>query len=135
MSHNKTGLKAGLKGSISTLVEKEHTASYMGSGNRNVLATPMLVSLFEAAAQKAIEAYLSDNDQTVGVHLDLTHEKATPLGMHVQVDAELMLVNGRTLLFQLNARDEIEAVAFGTHTRTMAAKTSLDRLLQKKLTK
>ncbi|MDL2284039.1 thioesterase [Oxalobacter sp. OttesenSCG-928-P03] len=125
-------LSPGLEGHVSVVVNEQHTARHMGSGNRDVLATPMLVALLEAAAKKAIAPGLAENQQTVGVHLDLTHDAATPVGMQVTAFARLVSVSGRTLVFELSARDEMEKIASGTHTRMLAAAASLDRMLQKK---
>jgi predicted thioesterase len=105
----------------------------MGSGQRDVLATPALAALMEAAAQEAVAACLEENQQTVGTRLDLTHDAATPVGMSVTAEAELAAIEGRTLYFTLTARDEQEIIASGRHTRTLAATASLERLLQKKL--
>ena len=128
-------LKPGLTGTLSFVVEKQHTARHVGSGTRDVLATPALVAFLEAAAQEAVNACLEENYQTVGTHLALSHSAATPVGMRVTVSAELMEVNKRMLAFQLNAHDEMEEIATGTHTRTLALASSLDRMLQKKAKK
>jgi len=132
MANPASAMKAGLRGSASLVVNEQHTARHMGSGNRNVLATPMLVALLEAAAQDAVAAHLAEGQQTVGVHLELTHQAATPVGMRVTAYAELVSVSGRTLLFELRARDEVEEIAAGKHARTLAATASLDRMLQRK---
>ncbi|NLC24638.1 MAG: thioesterase family protein [Oxalobacter sp.] len=125
-------LKPGLQGEVSIIVSDAHTARHMGSGGRDVLATPMLVALVEAAAQEAVSSYLAEGQQTVGVHLALTHDAATPVGMQVTATAELVSVNGRTLVFDVKAHDEVERIASGTHSRTLAQAASLDRMLQKK---
>jgi len=132
MKRRENALQTGLHGQISFVVNDAHTARYMGSGSRDVLATPMLVAFLEAAAQKAIALHLSENQQTVGVHLELTHDAATPLGMRVTAQAELISVDGRTLVFHISAHDEMDKIASGTHRRTLAQTTSLDRMLQKK---
>jgi len=132
MSRKENMLKPGLQGEVSVIVSEAHTARHMGSGERDVLATPMLVALVEAAAQKAISPYLAKGQQTVGVHLALTHDAATPVGMRVTATAELVSVHGRNLVFDVSARDEMEKIAFGTHSRTLAQGASLDRMLQKK---
>lgn len=132
MSRNENILKPGLQGEASVIVSDVHTARHMGSGGRDVLATPMLVALVEAAAQEAISPHLGEGQQTVGVHLALTHDAATPVGMRVTATAELLSVSGRTLVFGIQAHDEIEKIASGTHSRTLAQAASLDRMLQKK---
>ena len=133
MAKKKTALNVGLKGSALLVVSDEHTARRWGSGNREVLATPILVALLEAAAEDAVAKFLTYEEQTVGVHLELTHLAPTPVGMGVKAQAELTSVSGRTLVFSLSAHDELEEIAKGTHTRTLATRASFDRLLLKKL--
>lgn len=132
MNRNENTIQPGLQGKVSFVVREEHTARRMGSGGRDVLASPMLVAVLEAAAQEAIASGLAENQQTVGVYLELTHHAPTPVGMQVTALAELVSVNGRTLIFHINAHDEMEEIASGTHTRTLAQTTTLDRMLQKK---
>ena len=133
MTKKKTTLEAGLKGSALLVVSEEHTARSWGSGDRDVLATPILVALFEAAAEDAVAKSLTYEEQTVGVQLELTHLAPTPVGMGVKAQAELTSVSGRNLVFSLSAHDEMEEIARGTHTRTLATRASFDRLLLKKL--
>ena len=133
MAKKKTTLNPGLKGSALLVVTDEHTARSWGSGDREVLATPILVALMEAAAEDAVAKFLTYEEQTVGVHLELTHLAPTPVGMGVKVQAELISVTGRNLVFSLSAHDELEEIAKGTHTRTLATRASFDRLLLKKL--
>ncbi len=132
MSRKENAMQPGLLGKVSLVVRKKHTARHMGSGGRDVLATPMLVAFLEAAAQDAIASSLTEEQQTVGVHLELTHDAATPVGMRITALAELVSVKGRTLVFQIRAHDEMEEIARGTHTRTLAQTATLDRMLQKK---
>ena len=132
MDAENTRLEPGLTGGVSLIVKKEHTAKSMGSGQREVLATPALVALMEAAAEKAVEEKFDKNQQTVGVRIDLTHDKATPVGMKVNANAKLLSINGRMLTFEITAFDEKEDIASGTHIRALATVEALDRLLQKK---
>ena len=77
-------LKPGLHGSIEIVVGEQHTAPHIGSGRVHVLATPVMVNLMEAAALQAVEGLLPPGHQTVGIHLDITHVAATPVGMRVR---------------------------------------------------
>lgn len=135
MGKKENTIRPGLKGRLSFMVEKRHTARFMGSGTRDVLATPALVAFLEAASQEALCSHLEENHQTVGTYLELSHEAATPVGMRVTVLAKLVEVNKRLLTFQLEAHDEMEEIATGVHTRTLALSSSLDRMLQKKTKK
>jgi len=128
-----SNLMPGLSGSMSVIVTEAHTARYLGSGHRQVLGTPALVALMEAAAQKAVDHLLPENHQTVGTHLEIHHDAATPVNMKVTISACLLSVNGRILSFGIEAHDEMECIAKATHSRAIATTASLDRLLKKKI--
>jgi predicted thioesterase len=110
-------LRAGLQGEAQTIVAPENTAQHMGSGGVAVFATPAMVALMEQAAVAAVAAYLPPGWQTVGVHVDVRHLAATPLGMTVTATAELLEVEGRRLSFRVTACDDREPIGEGTHQR------------------
>ena len=99
----------------------------------SVLATPVVVSLLEAAALDAIERFLPEGHQSVGTHLDVTHFAATPVGMRVRADAELVAVDGRTLKFRVSARDEKEPISEGTHERVVVELARFEERLRRKV--
>src|SRR5882724_12989119 len=101
-----TNVPRGLKGSADLVVGVEHTAPSIGSGLVPVLATPVMINLIEAAALAAIEHLLPVGHQSLGIHLDVRHFAATPIGMHVHASAELIAVDGRTLSFRVEAHDD-----------------------------
>lgn len=110
-------LEIGLKASVEIVVEHKDTAAAFGSGNVLVLATPMMVTLMENAALKAVQPALEEGMTTVGTHLDVSHKAATPMGMKATAEAELIEIKGKKLIFKVVARDEKEIVGEGTHTR------------------
>lgn len=114
-----TKLVAGLTGSASLIVQSEHTAEQVGSGKIAVLATPVLINLFEAAALECAEGFLDPGFQTLGTHLDIRHIAATPVGMRARAEAELVSVDGRTLSFELRAYDDDELIGDGRHQRVV----------------
>src|SRR6266436_1292878 len=89
----------GLIGTAELIVGPEHTAPFVGSGRIAVLATPVMINLIEAAALAAVEHLLPAGHQSLGIHLDVRHFAATPIGMRVIATAELVAVEGRTLSF------------------------------------
>ncbi|MDE3020761.1 MAG: thioesterase family protein [Pseudomonadota bacterium] len=126
-------LKPGLVAQVKTIVTSEQTAPHVGSGVIMVLATPVLVNLFEAAALDAVEQYLLDGYQTVGTRLDVSHFKATPVGMQVIARAELVeVLNNRRLIFQLSAEDEIEEISKGVHERIIVNVERFDERVKEK---
>src|SRR5947208_9861508 len=103
-------LKLGLAGSARMIVGDEHTAPRVGSGRVRVLATPVMINLMEAAALDAAEALLPEGHQSLGIRLDVRHYAATPVGLRVDVTAELIRIDGRTLEFRVAAHDDKEPI-------------------------
>jgi fluoroacetyl-CoA thioesterase len=129
-----SALQAGLVGRYSILVADEHTAPFVGSGKVRVLATPVMINLFEAAALECCEQHLPQGHQSLGIHLDVRHIAATPVGMRVEATAELVEIDGRTLTFRVEARDERELIGDGTHRRVVVNVERFDERVQRKLT-
>src|SRR2546427_11445666 len=99
-------LRPGLRGEASLTVGEEHTAPRVGSGAIHVLATPVMINLFEAAALAAVEHLLPPGHQSLGTVLQVRHIAATPVGMRVTAPATVPKVEGRTTFFATEARDE-----------------------------
>ena len=123
----------GLRGSVSLTVGDEHTAPSIGSGKVRVLATPVMINLIEAAALAAVEHLLEAGYQSLGTHLDVRHIAATPVGMRVSAHAEVTRVEGRTVIFRVEARDERELIGDGTHDRVVVNVAKFDQRVQRKL--
>jgi fluoroacetyl-CoA thioesterase len=122
-----TELKVRLKGATEIVVGTRDTAPHVGSGKIQVLATPVMVNLMEAAALNAVEGLLPEGHQTVGTRLDISHIAATPVGMQVTAHAELVKVDGRRLTFRVSAEDEKEAIGEGVHERIVVNVERFDR--------
>ncbi len=127
------GIELGLKAEEELVVANEHTAPHVGSGAVPVLATPVLINMFEAAALAAVEDLLPEGYQTVGTRLDVRHYAATPVGMKVHAQAQLVAVEGRMLHFRLNARDEHEPIGEGWHERIIIKLGRFDQRMADKL--
>ena len=110
-------LTPGIKGSASCVVGPEDTAKALGSGAVDVFSTPKLVALMEKAALLSVRDYLDEGMDTAGTHLDISHSAATPVGMTVRAESELIEVDRRRLVFSVKAWDETELVGEGTHER------------------
>jgi len=83
-----------------------------------VLATGYMVGLFEWACIQAINPYIDwPREQTVGTHINLSHEAATPVGLVVTVNVRLEAIDGRKLVFSIKADDGIDKISEGTHER------------------
>jgi fluoroacetyl-CoA thioesterase len=92
-----------------------------------VFATGFLVGFLEWACLKAIEAHLDwPREQTVGTHIDVSHEAATPPGLEVTASVELVEVRGRRLVFTVEAHDGIDRIAQGRHERFVIERSQFD---------
>ncbi len=125
-------LRPGLVGAADLRVGVEHTAPSIGSGAIPVLGTPVMINLMEGAALAAVEHLLPAGHQSLGIHLDVRHIAATPIGMRVRATAELTNVDGRTLTFRVEARDERETIGDGTHQRVVVNVARFDQRVQAK---
>jgi fluoroacetyl-CoA thioesterase len=125
-------IRPGLTGSSDLLVGPEHTAPRVGSGRIAVLATPVMINVIEAAALAAVEHLLPPGHQSLGTHLDISHVAATPVGLTVTAIAEVVGVEGRNIMFKVIARDEVEEIGGGTHTRVVVNVARFDERVQRK---
>ena len=110
-------LEIGIKGKESVKVVHENTAAAMGSGMLEVFATPAMVALMEKAACTSVAPYLEEGCGTVGTELNIKHVAATPVGMMVTCESELVEIDGRRLVFTVTATDEKGLIGQGTHER------------------
>ena len=135
MTADLSRLRPGLRGEASLVVGEEHTAPRVGSGAVHVLATPVMINLFEAAALAAVEQLLPQGHQSLGTVLNVRHIAATPVGMRVVASATVEKVDGRTVHFRLEARDERDLIGDGTHERVVVNVSKFDARVQAKLKK
>lgn len=85
-----------------------------------VFATGYLVGLLEWACIQLVNPHLAwPAEQTVGIHVDVSHEAATPPGLAVTAAVELTEVDGRRLAFSVTAHDGVDVIARGTHRRAI----------------
>ena len=123
----------GTTGSKAITVGDEHTAPFVGSGRVRVLATPVMINLFEAAALAAVEHLLPVGHQSLGTHLDISHIAATPVGMDVTAVAEVIGVEGRVVKFKVSAKDERDLIGEGVHDRVVVNVAKFDLRVQEKI--
>ena len=107
----------GLKGQLEQTVTEEVTADRIGSGLVKVFATPMMIALIEQTCNESVVPYLDEGQGTVGIHVDVSHCAATPVGMRVWCDSELVEVDRRRLVFDVKAYDECGLIGEGRHER------------------
>ena len=110
-------LEIGLKNSSSTVVTDSLTASYIGSGDMPVLATPAMIALMENAAMIAVAPHLPEGSTTVGGFISSTHLKPSKIGETTTAVAEVTKVEGKKIEFKVSAYSGETLLGEGTHTR------------------
>lgn len=110
-------IKAGLSAVIETTSMPKDSAINYGSGSVNVYSTPAMVALLEGAAKNAVDLHLPQGYTTVGIGLNIKHLAATPIGHRIKASAKLIEVDGRRLVFGVEAFDEDEKIGEGVHER------------------
>ena len=110
-------IEAGITNRKEDIVTRENSAAAVGSGLLEVYATPSMIALMEGCCHESVEAELEEGCGTVGISLNVKHMAATPVGMKVYCESELIKVDGRVLTFAVKAYDETEQIGEGTHER------------------
>lgn len=126
-------LKTGIKGRQTVTVTDKNTAKTMGSGTLDVFATPAMTALMEKTAWESVAGELEEGSGTVGTSLNITHDAPTPLGMTVTCDSVLVGVEGRKLIFEVEAHDEKGIVGKGTHERFIVNEEKFQKKADEKL--
>lgn len=121
-------LQPGIKGHHEQIVTPEMSAARVGSGLVDVFATPMLVALVEQTCYESVLPHLDEGQGTVGTLVNVSHVSATPIGMRVWCDSELVEVDRRRLVFHVQAYDEAGLIGEGTHERFVI---DTERFMQK----
>lgn len=125
-------LQPGVVGEVSHRVTPDTFASRWANPGIEVLATPVVVGWLEDAAIRAVQPYLEQGQGSVGTMVSMKHLAATPAGMTVRATATVKAVDGRRVLFAVEAHDEKEKIAEGEHERVIVTMAKfLDRVAQK----
>ena len=120
---------------LTFVVDENMTAKTVGSGDADVLGTPIMIAWMENAAKQALYPFLEDGETSVGIHIDCSHDAASPLGIEVTVTAEIMEINRRVITFQVTAEDTKGPIGTCTHERAVVLsdkfmRKAAERLIQ-----
>ena len=126
-------MDTGIKGFKEITVTKELTAISMGSGNLEVYATPAMIALMEGTASESVKPEFEEGQGSVGTSIDIKHLAATPVGMYVRCESELVEVDGRRLVFNITAYDEKDKIGEGTHERFIISNDKFQSKVNSKL--
>ncbi len=135
----KATLKPGIKYAHTFLVPSSKTvpALYPEADEflamPEVFATGFMVGLLEWACIKCVNPHIDwPAEQTLGTHIDVSHQAATPPGLEVTVSVELMEVNGRKLVFRVEAHDGVDLISKGRHERFIVNREKFDAKVAEK---
>ena len=123
----KATLQPGLKHSFSYRVPENKTVPYtypespIISAMPKVFATGFMIVLMEWTCTQLLAQYLDDGEGSLGTHVDVSHLAATPPGMTVRVDVEVLEVQGRKIVFKVRAHDGMDLIGEGRHERVVVA--------------
>ncbi len=99
-----------------------------------VFATGFMVGFIEWTCIQALKPHLDwPEEQTVGTHINISHVAATPPGLDVTATVKLVEVDGRRLLFEVEAHDGVDLITRGKHERFVILKDKFDRKLKEKV--
>jgi len=121
----KPTLKPGLKYSFSYTVPENKTVPYTYPESPEIAAMPKvfatgyMIVLMEWTCLQLMAPHLDAGEGSVGVHVDVSHAAATPVGMTVTVDAECIAVEGRKITLTVRAHDGVDVIGEGTHQRAV----------------
>lgn len=126
-------MDTGIKGFKEITVTKELTAISVGSGDLEVYATPAMIALMEGTASESVKSELEEGQGSVGTGISIKHLVATPVGMRVRCESELVEVDGRRLVFNISAFDEKDKIGEGTHERFIISNEKFQNKTNSKL--
>lgn len=127
-------LTTGLETSRRFTIDKDRTIEFMGDECR-VYSTPNLLFDLETVCRDLLLEHADSGEDSVGTRVELDHTGASLLGMWVEISATITQVNGRAVNFEFSARDALEQVASGKHSRFVVDVETTAKRLQGKLAK
>ena len=110
-------LAPGLSAQLTMTVTPAHSADALGNRGVAVFATPFLIAFLENASNAVLKPHFAPGGGSVGTMIDVKHLAATPLGMTVRATATIVEIDGKRVLFAVEAWDEVEKIAEGRHER------------------
>ncbi|MBV7510861.1 MULTISPECIES: thioesterase family protein [unclassified Pseudomonas] len=128
---NFSTLEAGTATERRLVIDKQRTISFLGEDLR-IYATPRLVDDIEQTCLDYLLTFLDEGENTVGAAVDIRHVGATLLGMSVSIVATVTRIEGRSITFNVEVRDDVELVATAAHTRVVVNIAKLRSRVQAK---
>jgi fluoroacetyl-CoA thioesterase len=112
----KSSLQPGVSLTRRIAVDRDRTISFMGEDAR-VYATPSMIMDIERACRDLIMEHADAGEDSVGIEVSVKHLAATLPGMDVEIVVKVTSIEGRKVVFEVSAKDELDAISTGTHSR------------------
>ena len=113
----KANLTTGIKRTQTYVTTLEMRARQLEA---DIFSTPAMIGLMERTCVELTEPYLDENEQTVGIHVDVRHLAPTKIGQSVTVNAELLEVKGQKIRYAVSAtNDQGVKIGDGKHRRAV----------------
>jgi fluoroacetyl-CoA thioesterase len=117
----KESLRPGVSRTSRTVIDRDRTIGFMGDEGR-VYATPRLVHDIEHTCRDLLLEHIDDNEDSVGIDVSIRHLAPTLLGMTAEITATVSAVEGRKVTFEIAAKDNLEPICAGSHSRFVVDK-------------
>ncbi len=111
-----SSLETGLTTTAHIIVDESRTISFMGDEGK-VYATPELAWDIEMTCRDLLLGHLDEGQDSVGTHVEISHIAATPMDVWVDITVTVSALDGRAVNFEISARDPLEQICRGSHTR------------------
>lgn len=102
-----------------TIVTENNVALTVGSGEAEVFSTPMMIALMENAAYLCLKPFLDEDETSVGIKIETTHESASPIGLAISARAKITEVSGKIVTFEVIASDAFGVIGRCLHQRAV----------------
>jgi fluoroacetyl-CoA thioesterase len=135
----KPTLRIGHKHRFAWKVPDNKTVPHLFAGEPDfqsmpdVFATPFMIGVMEWTCMQLIEPHLDPGEGSLGVHVDVSHEAATPPGLTVTVEAECTVIEDKLITFRVKAHDGVDLIGRGTHQRFVVRWDDFNARLAKKV--
>lgn len=121
------GLTIGMSAEMRVLVVRDMTIGHFVPDMPLVYATPIMILHMEMAAGAAIASWLPNGFVSVGMEVNVRHLAATPIGHDVRVIARLAHIEARSVIFELEAWNDVRNIGEGTHGRGIVGVSECER--------
>jgi len=125
----------GLRGIREFVIDAKDSAKSLGSGDVNVLSTPSMIRMMEETSRLLVQDKLPEGYTTVGIKVNVHHLKAVPIGCKIKIVSKLLKVEGRKLIFKVEAYWNEEKIGEGLHERFIVNRKSFLEKIRKSIKK